>query len=594
MADYRAPVKEMRFVINELAGLSQLAALPAFAEATPDLVEAVLEEAAALANEVIAPTNELGDEQGATVDNGQVRVPAEISAAYRQYMEGGWPSIVMNPEFGGQGLPLAVGVAVEEMLHSANMAWSLCPMLTQGAIHALESHGSDELKAAYLEKLIAGEWTGTMNLTEPQAGSDLSLVRSLATPDGDAWRVSGTKIFITWGDHDMTDNIVHLVLARTPDAPEGVKGLSLFIVPKFALNDDGTPGAANGVQTVSIEHKLGIHASPTCVLEFDNSLGYLVGAEGDGLACMFTMMNSARLNVGLQAVAISDRAYQHALAYALERKQGRAAGVDGVAPIVMHPDVRRMLLTVKAETEAMRALTYVAMAHLDLAKHSADEAQREFHQARVDFLTPLVKGWGTENAQVLTSVALQVHGGMGYVEETGAAQFMRDARILTIYEGTTGIQAGDLVGRKILRDGGATLKTVIEEMRALAGELNAGAADLQVIGAALNDSIAAIEAAAHWLQANVGSDANVAGAVSYHFLMMLGVACGGWQLARAAQAAQALLDGGDADTDFYRAKVQTARFYAEQAMPRVQAHAASIASGGDTMMAFSAEQLESQ
>ena len=594
MADYHAPAKEMRFVINELAELSKLSVLSAFEEATPDLVEAVLEEAAALATEVIAPTNELGDQKGAVVEGGQVRVPAEISSTYQQYMEGGWPSIVMNPEFGGQGLPLAVGVAVEEMLHSANMAWSLCPMLTQGAIHALESHGSDELKAAYLEKLIAGEWTGTMNLTEPQAGSDLSLVRAMAKPDGDAWRVSGTKIFITWGDHDMTDNIVHLVLARTPDAPAGVKGLSLFIVPKYALNADGSPGDANDVQTVSIEHKLGIHASPTCVLEFSESLGYLVGSAGDGLACMFTMMNSARLNVGLQGVAIAERAYQHALAYALDRKQGKAPGVEGVAPIVMHPDVRRMLLTIKAETEAMRALTYVAMAHLDLAKHSEDEAERAHHQARVDFLTPLVKGWGTENAQVLTSVALQVHGGMGYVEETGAAQFMRDARILTIYEGTTGIQAGDLVGRKILRDRGATLNGVVAEMRELVGSLSKGNDDLQVIGTALDAAVASIEVSAQWLQANVSNDANVAGAVSYHFLMMLGVACGGWQMARAAVAAQARLDGGDVDTDFYAAKVQTARFYAEQAMPRVHAHAASITSGGDTMMAFSAEQLESQ
>jgi len=594
MAEYRAPVKEMRFVINELAELKELSALPGFEEATPVLVEAVLEEAAALAVQVVSPTNELGDTQGAKVADGQVTVPQELTAAYRQYVEGGWPSIVMSPEFGGQGLPLAVGVAVEEMLHSANMAWSLCPMLTQGAIHALESHGSDSLKAAYLEKLIAGEWTGTMNLTEPQAGSDLSLVRSTATPDGDAWRVSGTKIFITWGDHDMTENIIHLVLARTPDAPDGVKGLSLFIVPKYSLGTDGNPGERNNVQTVSIEHKLGIHASPTCVLEFSNSQGFMVGEEGDGLACMFTMMNSARLNVGLQAVAISDRAYQHALAYALERKQGRAEGIDGVATILAHPDVRRMLLTIKAETEAMRALTYVAMAHLDRSKHSTDDAQRKHHQARVDFLTPLVKGWGTEAAQVLTSVALQVHGGMGYVEETGAAQFMRDARILTIYEGTTGIQAGDLVGRKILRDGGAALTSVLEEMGALVSDLKAGDDSLQVIGKALEAAVAAIQSSAQWLLANYSKDANVAGAVSYHFLMMLGTACGGWQMARAALAARNKLDEGTADSDFYTAKLHTARFYAEQCMPRVMAHAASIEQGSDTMMAFTPEQFESQ
>jgi len=594
MANYRAPIKEMGFVINELVELDKLSALPGLEEASPDLVEAVLEEAGSLAAEVIAPTNELGDARGATVENGQVFVPEEFIAAYQQYIEGGWPSIVMNPEFGGQGLPLAVGVAVEEMLHAANMAWSLCPMLTQGAIHALESHGSDQLKALFLEKLIAGEWTGTMNITEPQAGSDLSLVRSTATPEGDGWRVSGQKIFITWGDHNMTDNIVHMVLARTPDAPEGVRGLSLFAVTKNLLDADGNSGDSNGVTTVSVEHKLGIHASPTCVLEFDNSLGQLVGELGHGLACMFTMMNSARLNVGLQGVGIADRAYQHALAYALERKQGSVAGVEGVATIVAHPDVRRMLLTVKAETEALRALTYVAMASIDISQHSTDEAESQAAQARVDFLTPLVKGWGTEQAQVLTSIALQVHGGMGYAEETGAAQFMRDARILTIYEGTTGIQAGDLMGRKILRDGGAELQRVCQEMQQVAAEAAAAGDALSTIASSLTQALESIQQAARWLQANYDSDANVPGAVSYHFLMMLGTACGGWQMARAALVAKRKLDAGDTDTDFYTAKLGTATFYAEQSMPRVAAHATSIGAGCDTMMAFTREQLESQ
>ncbi len=592
MSEYRAPVKDMRFVINELAGLEQLAALPGFEEATPDLVDAILEEAAALAIGVLAPTNTLGDAQGAKVDNGQVRVPAEFAAAYQQYMEGGWPGIVMNPEFGGQGLPLAVGVAVEEMLHSANIAWSLCPMLTQGAIHALESHGSPELQKLFLEKLIAGEWTGTMNLTEPQAGSDLSLVRSQATPDGDAWRVSGTKIFITWGDHDMTANIAHLVIARTPGAPEGVKGLSLFIVPKYRIDADGNPGAANGVETVSIEHKLGIHASPTCVLEFSNALGYLIGAEGDGLACMFTMMNSARLNVGLQGVAIAERAYQHALAYALDRKQGRAPGIDGVAPIIAHPDVRRMLLTMKAETEAMRALAYVAMAHIDAAKHSEAETDRAYHAARADLLTPIVKGWGTETAQVLTSLGVQVHGGMGYVEETGAAQYMRDARILTIYEGTTGIQAGDLIGRKTLRDGGAAMRTLLDEMQAVVAELQAAGGELAPLATALDAAAEAASGALDWILANHRADANIAGAVAYHYLMLVGTVCGGWQLARAALVAQRRLQAGTADSDFYTAKINTAKFYAEQSLPRAAAHAASITSGCATMMAFTQEQFE--
>ncbi len=592
MSEYRAPVKDMRFVINELAELDELARLPGFEEATPDLVEAILEEAAALAIGVLAPTNTLGDEQGARVENGQVHVPEEFTNAYRQYMEGGWPGIVMNPEFGGQGLPLTVGVAVEEMLHAANMSWSLCPMLTQGAIHAVESHGSPELQQTYLEKLISGEWTGTMNLTEPQAGSDLSLVRSQATPDGDAWRVSGTKIFITWGDHDMTANIAHLVIARTPGAPEGVKGLSLFIVPKYLVDADGNPGEQNGVETVSIEHKLGIHASPTCVLEFDNALGQMIGEEGDGLACMFTMMNSARLNVGLQGVAIAERAYQHALAYALDRKQGRAPGIDGVAPIIAHPDVRRMLLTMKAETEAMRALAYVAMRHMDAAKHATDDADRGYHQTRVDLLTPLVKGWGTETAQTLTSLGLQVHGGMGYVEETGAAQYMRDARILTIYEGTTGIQAGDLIGRKTLRDGGAGMRIMLDEMQGVVAELQAAGDELQPIATALEAALQALTGSVEWILANHQSDPNIAGAVSYHYLMMTGTACGGWQLARAALIAHRKLQEGTADAGFYTGKLNTAKFYAEQSLPRVAAHADAIASGCATLMAFTQEQFE--
>ena len=344
MADYRAPVKDMQFVINELADLDKVAALPGFEEATPDMVEAVLEGAAQLASEVIAPTNVIGDEQGTRVENGQVYVPQEFHAVYKQYVEDGWPSIGFSPEFGGQGLPGLMSVAVEEMLQSANLAWSLCPMLTHGAIHAIESHGSDELKATYLEKMISGEWTGTMNLTEPNAGSDLSVVRTNAVRDGDSWRVSGQKIYITWGDQDITENVIHLVLSRTEGAPEGVKGLSLFVVPKYHVNDDGSIGEQNGVTTVSVEHKLGIHGSPTCVLDFQGATGYMVGAEGHGLACMFTMMNSARLAVGLEGVSISERAYQHALAYALDRVQGRAPGHAGSVAIIEHADVRRMLV----------------------------------------------------------------------------------------------------------------------------------------------------------------------------------------------------------------------------------------------------------
>jgi alkylation response protein AidB-like acyl-CoA dehydrogenase len=591
MSDYRAPVKDMRFVINELAELEKIAGLPGYEEATPDLIEAVLEEAAQLASEVIAPTNSIGDEKGTRVENGQVIVPDEFHTAYKQYVEGGWSGIGFNPEFGGQGLPALMAVAVEEMLQSANLAWSLCPMLTHGAIHAVESHGSDALKATYLEKMITGEWTGTMNLTEPQAGSDLSVVRSNAVPDGDAWKVSGQKIFITWGDHEITENVIHLLLARTPDAPAGVKGLSLFVVPKFLVNEDGTLCERNTVTTVSVEHKLGIHGSPTCVLDFANATGYLVGAEGDGLACMFTMMNSARLGVGLEGVSVAERSYQHALAYALERVQGRAPGHDGSVAIVEHPDVRRMLLTMKSEIEAMRAVAYVANSHFDQAERTEDKEQQAFHQARVDLLTPIVKGWITERAQELTSLGVQVHGGMGYVEETGAAQYMRDARILTIYEGTTGIQAGDLVGRKVLREQGATLQLLLDDVNAAAGDLDDEFAD---IAAALSSAAEEAKASLVWLLENHASDPTIPGGVSYHFLMMMGTLCGGWQMARSAKVAREKLAGGDIDTDFYSAKILTARFYAEQALPRVAAHARSVQSGSATMMAITLDQLRGE
>ncbi|MGI9292154.1 MAG: acyl-CoA dehydrogenase [Gammaproteobacteria bacterium] len=588
MSDYRVPVKDMGFVINELAGLEQIAALPGYEEATPDLVEAVLEEAAQLAQEVVAPTNVVGDEKGTRVEDGQVLVPQEFHAVYQQYVESGWPGIGMDPEFGGQGLPSIVGVAVEEMLQSANLAWSLCPMLTFGAIHAIESHGSDELKATYLKKMVSGEWTGTMNLTEPNAGSDLSVVRTIAKPEGDAFKVSGQKIYITWGDQDITDNIVHLVLARTPDAPAGVKGLSLFVVPKYLLNADGSAGERNNVTTVSVEHKLGIHGSPTCVLDFQGAEGYLLGQEGQGLACMFTMMNSARLAVGLEGVSVSERAYQHALAYAIDRVQGRAPGHEGSVAIVEHADVRRMLFTIKAETEAMRALAYVAIGHLDQAKRNPDADQQAYHQARVDLLTPIVKGWITERAQELTSIGVQVHGGMGYVEETGAAQYMRDARILTIYEGTTGIQAGDLVGRKTLRDGGQALQQLLKDIH---GDVEKLPGELSVLGDALNAALGQVQDALEWLSANHSSDPNIPGAVSYSFLMMLGTLCGGWQMARAATIASAKLADGAADKDFYNAKILTARFYAEQALPRVGAYATSVKAGAATVMSVSLDQL---
>ncbi len=594
MSDYRAPVKDMRFVINELAGLARINELPGFEEATPDLVDAVLEEAGQLAAEVISPTNAIGDSQGCQLKDGQVYVPEEFKAAYRQYAEGGWPGIAMDPEYGGQGLPTLVGTAVEEMLQSANLAWSLGPLLTEGAIHAIELHGTAELKDKFLEPMISGNWTGTMNLTESQAGSNLAAIRTQAVPEGDIYKVTGQKIFITWGDHDMTDNVIHLVLARTPDAPAGVKGLSLFVVPKMQINADGSMGERNGVTTVSVEHKLGIHGSPTCVLDFANAEGYLVGEIGAGLANMFTMMNRARLSVGLEGVAITERSYQQALAYALERIQGGGPGHEGDVAIIQHPDVRRMLLTMKATNEAMRAMAYVNAAHIDQAERATDESERAAHQARVDLLTPVVKGWLTENSQALTSLGIQVHGGMGYVEETGAAQHYRDARILTIYEGTTGIQAADLVGRKILRDGGAAVNDLLDEMAALDTELVAAGDELSTIHAAHIAGVSGLRESVKWLLENAATDANVPGGVSYHLLMQAGTVVGGWHMARAGLVAKQKLDDGVADADFYRGKLLTARFYAEQVMPLAYSHARSVRAGSDTIMAFSLEQFQNE
>ena len=594
MADYRAPVKDMLFAIRELADLDAITQLPGFEEATPDLAEAVLAEADQLASEVIAPTNVIGDQTGTRVEDGQVYVPEAFKAAYEAYVEGGWPSISMAPEYGGQGLPLLLSISVDEMLQSANLAWSLCGMLTHGAVHAIEAHGTDALKSAYLEHMVSGRWNGTMNLTEPQAGSDLSLVRTQAKPDGDEFRVTGQKIFITWGDHDLTDNIVHLVLARLPDAPEGVKGISLFLVPKYLLDESGNPGELNGVRTVSVEHKLGIHGSPTCVLDFSNSVGYLVGEPNQGLRCMFTMMNRARLGVGLEGVSITERAYQQALAFALERIQGRAPGKEGNVAIIEHPDVRRMLLTMKSEVEAMRASAYVAASHVDCAENHPDQDARERHQARVNLLIPIIKGWLTERAQELTSLGVQVHGGMGYVEETGAAQYMRDARILTIYEGTTGIQAGDLVGRKILRDEGKALKEFFHDVQQTIDSLQSQGDQFAVLAGALADGLKLSQDAAQWLGVNAVKDKSAPGAVSYHMLMMLGTLMGGWQMARAALAAQAKLDAGASDHEFLRGKLLTAQFYAEQSMPRIAAHAKTIEMGCKTMMAFSHEQFTNE
>jgi alkylation response protein AidB-like acyl-CoA dehydrogenase len=572
----------MRFVLKELAGLDEICSLPDFQEQGVDIVDAVLEEAAKFASGVLSPLNVAGDQAGSVLANKQVKEAPGFAEAYQQFIEGGWMALSAKPEYGGMGFPEVVEFCVGEMWASANTSFSLCPMLGQGAMGAMVAHASDELKAIYLEKMVSGEWTGTMNLTEPQAGSDLAAVRTRAVPEGDHYLISGTKIFITWGDHGMTDNIIHLVLARTPDAPEGVKGISLFVVPKFLVNPDGSLGERNDAYAVSVEHKLGIHASPTCVMSFgDNggAVGYLVGEENRGLSYMFTMMNHARIGVGFQGIAISEAAYGHALPFARERVQGAVAGVEGKSGIINHPDVRRMLMLMKALTEATRAVGLVAAGAFDRAHHAASD--NKLHQARGELLTPVVKAWSTEVCQEVSSLGVQVFGGMGFVEETGAAQFLRDARITTIYEGTTGIQANDLVGRKLIRDNGAEVGRLLSEIRAFISEQ---AEDLSALATATD----ALEKTTGWLLENYASDPRIPGAAAFNYLMQFGTVVGGWQMARAAVIAAAKKDE---DPRFYGAKIITARFYRDHVLPRAAAYAAAAMADCADMMALEDEQF---
>ena len=594
MTDYRAPTADMLFVVEALAGLDRVASLDEFDMVSPDLVETVFEEAARLAAEVLDPLYRPADEAGTPVVDGQVQIPPAVTAAYRQFVEGGWPGLPCDPEFDGQGLPHVVATPVMEMWKTANLAFSLCPMLTHGAVEAVAVHGSDQLKQMFLRKMVSGEWTGTMNLTEPQAGSDLAAVRTKAEPAGDHYLLSGRKIFITWGDHDMTDNIVHLVLARLPGAPDGVRGISLFLVPKYLVNEDGSLGERNDVATVSVEHKLGIHGSPTCVLSYGDkggAVGYLVGAENQGLACMFTMMNHARLAVGVEGIAVGERAYQWALDYARGRVQGQVPGGAPGASIVHHPDVRRMLMTMKAYVEAMRALAIVASAEIDVEHHDPSAAARAAASTRVGLLTPIVKGWSTEIGQELASLGVQVFGGMGYVEETGVAQILRDARITTIYEGTTGIQGNDLVGRKLIRDNGQGVAQLVKDMQAVVSELEAAGDEFTPVRQALAAGVAAVEQATSRLLGTYERDPRVPGAASVNLLMLMGTVCGGWQMARAALAARDRLASGAADRQFLQAKQVTARYYAEHIMPRAQAHLGAILAGADSLMGLSEEQL---
>ena len=596
MSTYTAPVQDMQFVIKDLVGLADITAMPDCAEVTADLVDAVLEEAGKFASEVLDPLNRSGDQHGVRLADSQVASSPGFKEAYRQFIAGGWNGLSGETAFGGQGLPHVVAMPVQEMWNSSNMAFCLCPMLTSGVLAALELTGSDEQKEKYLHKLTAGEWTGTMNLTEPQAGSDLSAVRTRAVPEGDHFLLKGTKIFITWGEHDMAENIIHLVLARTPTAPEGVKGISLFIVPKFMVNADGSLGERNDVKCVSIEHKMGINASPTCVLAYgDNkgAVGYLVGEENRGLEYMFIMMNHARLGVGLEGVAIAERAYQHAREYAKTRVQGRSIGQksgDRVT-IIHHPDVKRMLLTMKAQTEAMRAVAYSASAALDKANHHPDDKERRRNQALVDFLIPIVKGWCTEQCIEVASIGVQIHGGMGFIEETGAAQYLRDARITTIYEGTTGIQAADLVGRKTGFEKGATAFGLIAEMRKLDAELAASkSADVGAARENLQRAIDGLAAATQWVVDTFPKEPNAVAAVSVPFLKLWGTVAGGWLMGRAALIADAKLAAGG-DADFCRAKIATARFYAEHILPQAAGLASAVTGGSSSVLALTEAQF---
>jgi alkylation response protein AidB-like acyl-CoA dehydrogenase len=537
MTAYRAPVEEMLFVMNEIGDLGALSALPGYEDATPDLVAAILDEAGKLATDVLDPINASGDQEGCTLENGVVRTPSGFKDAYQQFIDAGWNSMPFDPAYGGQGLPWLVSTGVSEIWHGANMAFGLCPLLTGGAAELLSIHGSDALKDTFLEKMISGQWTGTMNLTEPQAGSDLARVRTKATPDGDAYRIAGQKIFITYGEHDFTENIIHLVLARTPDAPEGIKGISLFVVPKFLINADGTPGERNDLRCGSLEHKLGINASPTAVMLFgenDGAVGYLVGEENRGIEYMFTMMNNARLAVGLEGVAIAERAYQRARTFAEERIQGRDSASASKEPvaIIQHPDVRRMLLSMRCQTEAVRALAYFVSSRLDIAHRHPDGDVARKAQSYVDLLTPIVKAWSTDVGVEVANTGVQVHGGMGFIEETGAAQHLRDARIAPIYEGTNGIQAIDLAGRKIAREGGETMNTLIAEMRASVGAMGHP-------HARLTKAIDELERATAWIVAGFAESPVTALAGAVPYLRLAGIAIGGWLMVRTLEAVKA-------------------------------------------------------
>ncbi|MGB1685093.1 MAG: acyl-CoA dehydrogenase, partial [Pseudomonadales bacterium] len=573
-------------VMNELLDYSKINALDNFTDATSELTGAILDEAGKFAADVMAPLNRVGDLQGVKVEDNTVVTPEGFKEAYQLFVDNQWLSLAQDPEYGGQGMPFLLHLAVSEMWNSACMSLALCPMLTAGGIDALMAHASDEIKTKYLPNLVTGKWSGTMNLTEPHAGSDLSTLKTRAEPVGDHYLIRGQKIYITWGEHDMTENILHIVLAPMIDAPPGNKGLSLFLVPKFKVNDDGSLGERNDVRVVSTEHKLGIHASPTCVMSFgenEGAVGYLIGEPGDGLACMFTLMNHARLEVGLEGVSLAERAYQDALAYAKDRVQGRNVETGEPAAIIQHADVQRMLMTMRSLTDAMRGLAYDGAWSHDIRMHGSDDDKRR-HGERFALLTPVVKAWCTELVNEITSIGIQVHGGMGFIEESGAAQHYRDARITSIYEGTNGIQANDLVGRKVLRDQGAALNAYIEEIMQTVEQIE-GNDELKTIAGQLREAVGNLQEGARFVIENAQRDSNFIGAVSYNFLMMMGYVAGAWYMARTAELA---VRARDEDAAFYDRKLMSAKFYFAQMLPRHGAYLTAVKEGADAGLALDA------
>tara|TARA_B100001769_G_scaffold248086_1_gene219557 strand:+ start:2660 stop:4456 length:1797 start_codon:yes stop_codon:yes gene_type:complete len=598
MSDYKAPTNDMMFVLEHIANLSELASREGYEHADLETVDGVLGEAARFMEEQLVPLNQKGDQEGVVVKNGQIFHPDGFADAYERFVEAGWNGIALDESYGGGGMPWCVGLAVQEMMTAANMAFSLCPLLTQGAIDAISHHASETLQEIYLPKMISGEWSGTMNLTEPQAGSDVGALTSKALPGEDGtWLISGTKIFITYGEHELSENIIHLVLARTPDAPPGTKGISLFLVPKYLVNDDGSLGERNDLRVVSSEHKIGIHASPTCVMSYGDeagAVGWMVGEENTGMGAMFTMMNNARLSVGLQGLSLTDRSYQQARQYSVDRKQGKAIGAELEAgessPIADHADVRRMLMTMRANAEAMRCVMYANAAAIDFANSSRDGTEREYWDAVTALLTPISKGWGTDLGVEMTSLGVQTHGGMGYVEETGIAQHWRDVRIAPIYEGTNGIQAADLVFRKLPLGGGQVFEKFVSEIGGLAEQLIEDDRHSSM-GQALLTGKEQLSEAGVWLGSRLAGQPNDAAAGSVPFMRLTGVIVGGYYLARSAQIAQQLLDSGKGDVDFLSDKIAVAKYYAEQILPTVAGLVPTITQGAQQFYAIPNDRL---